>query len=107
MALSRRYSINLSGGYHHASSSSGGGFCIYADITLAAKHLIDHHQVKKILILDLDAHQGNGYQIDFIDSPNVFIVDFYNHYIYPGDLAAKKAINVDVSITEKYKIRKM
>lgn len=100
MALSRKYSINLSGGYHHASSSSGAGFCIYADITLAAKHLQKHHNIKKILILDLDAHQGNGYQLDFMDCPDVFIVDFYNHYIYPGDSAARKAINVDVSTTK-------
>jgi histone deacetylase 11 len=97
MALKKKYCINLSGGYHHASSSAGGGFCIYADITLAAKHLIIHHKIKKILILDLDAHQGNGYQHDFMDSTTVFIVDFYNHNIYPGDSAARRAINVDVS----------
>jgi histone deacetylase 11 len=56
MALDKGYAINLSGGYHHAHQSSGGGFCIYPDISLTIKHLRLMHNLKKFLILDLDAH---------------------------------------------------
>jgi histone deacetylase 11 len=56
MALEKGYAINLSGGY--ASSNSGGGFCVYADITLCADHLLKYHveTVKRIMVVDLDAH---------------------------------------------------
>ena len=37
------------------------------------------------MIVDLDAHQGNGHERDHIDNPYVHIVDAYNHAIYPGD----------------------
>lgn len=103
IALEKKWAINLSGGYHHASSSSGGGFCVYADITLCIKHLLQYHadKVKRIMIIDLDAHQGNGYEKDFLDNNDIFIVDFYNHYIYPNDVEAKRAISVDITIANR------
>ncbi len=80
MALDHGWSINLSGGYHHASKNSGGGFCIYPDITFAVHHLRKWHfdRVKKVLIIDLDAHQGNGYERDFLNDVDVFILDCFN-----------------------------
>ena len=51
------------------------------------------------MIVDLDAHQGNGYESDFINEENVCIVDFYNHEIYPHDAIAQQAIQVDVAIS--------
>jgi histone deacetylase 11 len=49
----------VGGGFHHCSSDRGGGFCAYADLTLLIKNLFTHHpdRVKKVLIVDLDAHQ--------------------------------------------------
>ena len=41
------------------------------------------------MIVDLDAHQGNGYEVDFLDDENICIVDFYNHDNYPYDYLAK------------------
>jgi histone deacetylase 11 len=80
MALEHGWAINLSGGYHHATKSSGGGFCIYPDITLTIHHLKKRHfnRVNKIMIIDLDAHQGNGHERDFLNDENVFILDCYN-----------------------------
>ena len=103
MALTKKWAINLSGGYHHASSFSGSGFCIYADITLTIKHLFKYHsdRVNKVMIIDLDAHQGNGHERDFNGDNNVFIIDFYNHYIYPGDTEAKRAISVDIAVNNR------
>ncbi len=50
------------------------------------------------MIVDLDAHQGNGHERDHLDREDIFIVDAYNHYIYPGDRTAKKAISKDISV---------
>ena len=60
LALEQGAAINLGGGFHHAASGWGGGFCVYADAPLAAKVLHEEGQVEKVLVVDLDAHQGNG-----------------------------------------------
>lgn len=59
MALERGWSINIGGGFHHCSSDRGGGFCAYADLTLLIHNLFNFYsdRVKKVLIVDLDAHQ--------------------------------------------------
>ena len=103
LALEKKWAINIGGGFHHASGDSGGGFCVYADITLAVKHLRKYHgdRVQRVMIVDLDAHQGNGYEKDFLDDEQTFIVDFYNHYIFPNDIEAKRAISVDITIANR------
>ena len=79
------WSINLGGGYHHASYTKGEGFCVYPDISLAIDNLREFYDISKIMILDLDAHQGNGHERDFMFDENVFIVDFYCPDIFPND----------------------
>ena len=64
LALEHGVAINLGGGYHHAAAGWGGGFCVYADVPLAAKVLHDEGRVGKVLVVDLDAHQGNGTAAD-------------------------------------------
>ncbi len=51
------------------------------------------------MIVDFDAHQGNGHERDHLDDRDVYIVDAYNHNIYPCDTTAKKAISCDLKIT--------
>ncbi|XP_050298895.1 histone deacetylase 11 isoform X2 [Anthonomus grandis grandis] len=100
LALDRGWAINIGGGFHHSSSSKGGGFCVYADITLLINFLFYYFpkQVQKVMILDLDAHQGNGYENDFKDNESVYIMDVYNEWIYPKDARAKQAIKKNVPI---------
>ncbi|XP_010223219.1 PREDICTED: histone deacetylase 11 isoform X1 [Tinamus guttatus] len=99
LAVDRGWAINVGGGFHHCSSDKGGGFCAYADITLAIKFLFERVQgVSKATIIDLDAHQGNGHERDFIDDSRVYIMDAYNRYIYPGDGFAKRAIKRKVEL---------
>jgi len=97
VALDRGWAINLSGGFHHACAYQGGGFCVYSDITLSLRHLRKHCPgVKEVMIIDLDAHQGNGYARDKRESndTDLFIVDIYNSQIYPHDAPAKTAIDL-------------
>ncbi len=54
LAQEHGWAINLSGGYHHAKADSGGGFCVYADIPLAAQKFLALHPYEKVLIVDLD-----------------------------------------------------
>jgi histone deacetylase 11 len=61
LAIDMGWAVNLSGGFHHASWDKGEGFCIYPDISLAVHYLKTRRGIKKIMIIDLDAHQGNGY----------------------------------------------
>ncbi|KAM8799586.1 histone deacetylase 11 isoform 2-T2 [Eudromia elegans] len=99
LALDRGWAINVGGGFHHCSSDKGGGFCAYADITLTIKFLFERVQgVSKATIIDLDAHQGNGHERDFMDDNRVYIMDAYNRYIYPGDGFAKRAIKRKVEL---------
>jgi len=99
LALKYGWAINLSGGYHHASSDHYGGFCAIADITLLIKELKRNHpKIKKVLIVDLDAHQGNGHERDFRRDSDVYILDMYNASVYPQDLIAKNGIDLDVGL---------
>lgn len=99
LALEYKWAINLSGGYHHAKSNSGGGFCYFADIPLAIKKLRIKHPNLKVLVLDLDAHQGNGHESILESDPLTQIFDIYNECNYPYDNQAKKAIDFDYPVS--------
>src|SRR5262249_40920176 len=82
-AKQRGWAINLGGGFHHAHADEGGGFCVFADITLAIRNLRETlGRPVKVMILDLDAHQGNGHEHDFLGDKDTFILDAYNPSIY-------------------------
>ncbi len=95
LALEHGFAINLSGGYHHAKSDQGGGFCFYADIPLAISNLRKRKPNLSVMIIDLDAHQGNGHESICADDPNTYIYDVYNKNVYPHDEEAKKHITFD------------
>jgi len=88
LALKHGWAINIGGGYHHAKYDSGAGGCIFGDIQLAIEKLWLQYPDLNVLIVDLDAHQGNGYSSYFKKSFNthdqkVFIFDMYNKNEYP------------------------
>jgi histone deacetylase 11 len=64
-------------------TEQGGGFCAYADISLAIQFAIHRLGLSRILVIDLDAHQGNGIERDFKGDDRVAILDMYNRQIYP------------------------
>ena len=77
------WAINLSGGYHHACADHGGGFCIFADIPLAGLDYLEKHPDHKVMIIDLDAHQGNGHEDITKDDEHFVIFDVYGKNNYP------------------------
>ena len=98
LAMQHGWAINLSGGYHHAKAESGGGFCFFADIPLAVYKLFKENPELSIMIVDLDAHQGNGYASIFRDDSRIHIFDVYNEEIYPYDGEAKRYIEFDYPV---------
>ena len=100
-ALSCGIAINLSGGYHHASRDRGEGFCVYADVAIAIAMLRQSQRLAAddlIVVIDLDAHQGNGLERVFYQDPTVKILDMYNCEIYPNDLWATERIDCNLPL---------
>lgn len=101
------FAINLGGGYHHASYNKGEGFCMFSDISMCIKHVNKlYNFVKKFLVIDLDAHQGNGHERDKIDifsntNIDIFTIDAYNHALYPCDEYAEQGIDVNIKVTPR------
>lgn len=84
-AMEHGYAINIGGGYHHASRSEGGGFSMLADITAIVHSLFESGKAKKIMIIDFDAHQGDGYETDLrkeVRDGQVHIVDAYTPELF-------------------------
>jgi len=98
LALRYGWAINLGGGYHHAKGDSGGGFCVYADICIAVEKLWKKDPSLRIMVVDLDAHQGNGHEAIFASDSRVSIFDMYNADMYPWDEVAKEHIRFDVPL---------
>jgi len=76
--------VNIGGGLHHARSSYGEGFCVYNDVVVAARYAIKKYNLERILILDTDAHAGNGTCEAFYSDPRVLFIDLHQRGIYPG-----------------------
>lgn len=76
-------SMNIAGGTHHAFADKGEGFCMLNDQAIAANYLLYNDLAKKILIIDLDVHQGNGTASIFKNDMNVFTLSFHGKKNYP------------------------
>ena len=76
-------SFNIAGGTHHAHSSHGEAFCMLNDQAIAARYLLDHQHAKKVLIIDLDVHQGNGTAEIFKKEERVFTFSMHGKKNYP------------------------
>jgi histone deacetylase 11 len=83
LALRRGIAINLGGGYHHAQPEVAHGFCLYADVPIAILKASRDGLVTKVLIVDLDAHHGDGHAEALRHSAEVKILDFYGADLFP------------------------
>ncbi len=75
--------INVAGGTHHAFTNKGEGFCLLNDLAIATNYLLHHQLSKRILIVDLDVHQGNGTAQIFEQNPAVFTFSMHGKNNYP------------------------
>lgn len=82
-ALTYGVSMNVAGGTHHAYADRGEGFCLLNDVAIAANYLLKNKSASKILVIDLDVHQGNGTAVIFQNDPRVFTFSMHGKENYP------------------------
>lgn len=82
-AIRHGAAMNTAGGTHHAFADRGEGFCVFNDIAIAANALLAEGVVRRILVVDLDVHQGNGTARIFHDDPRVFTFSMHGEKNYP------------------------
>ncbi|MBC7569135.1 MAG: histone deacetylase [Spirosoma sp.] len=87
--------MNVAGGTHHAYPDRGEGFCMLNDVGVAAHYLLETGQVKQILVIDLDVHQGNGTAVMFQHEPRVFTFSMHGRDNYP---LKKEQSDLDVEL---------
>ena len=76
-------SMNIAGGTHHAYTDRGEGFCLLNDVAITSNYLLDSGLASKILVIDLDVHQGNGTAEIFQNEPRVFTFSMHGKENYP------------------------
>ena len=102
LALNYGIACNTAGGSHHATSNEGAGFCVFNDVAVAAKYLTTRGLANRILIIDLDVHQGNGNSEIFKNDTQVFTFSMHAKVNYP----AKKSISdLDIELEENLEDR--
>ena len=82
-ALKTGIAFNIAGGTHHAYPTHGEAFCMLNDQAIAAHYLLDQQLVKKVLIIDLDVHQGNGTAVIFEKENRTFTFSMHGQKNYP------------------------
>jgi acetoin utilization deacetylase AcuC-like enzyme len=97
LALENGLACNTAGGTHHAFPDYGSGFCIFNDLALAARVLQQEGLVQRVLIVDLDVHQGDGTAVIFQDDPSVFTFSMHCAVNFPG---TKQQSDLDVPLPE-------
>jgi len=90
-------SMNIAGGTHHSFADRGEGFCLYNDIAIAANILLSQRPHLKILVVDLDVHQGNGTAKIFENDNRVFTFSMHGAKNYP---LRKERSNLDVELLD-------
>jgi acetoin utilization deacetylase AcuC-like enzyme len=90
-ALADGAGANLGGGTHHAFATCGRGFCVFNDVVVAVRTLRRAGRVRRVLVVDLDVHQGDGTHAAFLDDPDSFTFGLNGFANYPfrrvpGDL---------------------
>tara|TARA_E500000081_G_scaffold114413_1_gene117322 strand:+ start:301 stop:1203 length:903 start_codon:yes stop_codon:yes gene_type:complete len=93
-------SMNIAGGTHHAFYNRGEAFCMLNDQAIGANYLLNEQLAKKIMIIDLDVHQGNGTASLFNSNTNVFTISFHGKKNYPF---RKEKSDLDIEFNDNTK----
>ena len=97
LAIDSGLACNTAGGSHHANFEEGAGYCVFNDVAVAAQYLLDRGLASRILIVDLDVHQGNGNSDIFKNNKNVFTFSMHSKSNYP---AKKSKSDLDVELED-------
>ena len=97
LAINHGLACNTAGGSHHANFDGGAGYCVFNDVAVATQYLLDRGLAGKILIVDLDVHQGNGSADIFKDNRNVFTFSMHSKSNYP---AKKSVSDLDIELND-------
>lgn len=96
-ALAEGLALNAAGGTHHAHADFASGYCLINDLAVTAATLLNEGWVKRVLIIDLDVHQGDGTARIFADEPRVFTFSVHAARNFP----AKKAVSdCDIALAD-------
>lgn len=96
-ALQHGVSFNIAGGTHHAYTNRGEAFCMLNDQAIGAQYLLNSYRLKKILIIDLDVHQGNGTAEIFQNNSKVFTFSVHGKSNYPFK---KEVSDLDIALED-------
>lgn len=97
LALQHGYAANSAGGSHHALADTGAGYCVFNDLALAANRLIEEGSASRILILDLDVHQGDGTAALTAGRGDIFTLSIHAEKNFP---ARKARSSLDVGLPD-------
>lgn len=89
--------VNLAGGTHHAFADQGAGYCVFNDSVIAARHVQALDLARRLLVIDLDVHQGNGTAAIVRDDPSIFTFSLHGERNYP---AVKECSDLDVELAD-------
>jgi acetoin utilization deacetylase AcuC-like enzyme len=96
-ALTDGASANLAGGTHHGFADHGEGYCVFNDVAVASRVLQRDHAVTRLLIVDLDVHQGNGTAAIFAEDATVFTFSMHAAGNFPF---RKEASDLDIELPD-------
>lgn len=99
-AMQNGVAMNVAGGTHHSFADSGEGFCIFNDFAIAANYYLHRKILRKILIVDLDVHQGNGTARIFQNDHRVFTFSMHGEKNYP---VRKEKSDLDIGVEDGIK----
>ena len=97
LAINYGIACNTAGGSHHANFEGGAGYCVFNDVAVAAKYLLNKGFANRILIVDLDVQQGNGNSDIFKEDRHVFTFSMHSKSNYP---AKKSESDLDVELKD-------
>ena len=97
VALDEGIAANLAGGTHHAFADRGEGFCVFNDVAVATRVLQRDHEARRVLVIDLDVHQGNGTAAIFAGDEDVFTFSMHGEKNFPFK---KEVSDLDVALPD-------
>lgn len=106
-ALATGAAVQIGGGFHHAFADLASGFCYLNDLAVAARVLQRDHGIRRVAVVDVDLHQGNGTAHVFQDDPDVFTFSIHQERLYPIKERGSLDIGLDDGTGDEEYLRRL